>query len=285
VTRELSFVHLPMKPTRRRRAGFLFPPPPVFEDEVVDDIQKRILAEQALAAADRCLAARFTGAAFAYVAGSIMRGEGTAFSDIDLIVVFPSLERARRESFMQDGFPVEAFVHDPQTLAHYLHADADSGFPSMVNMVAAGTILGADIPRARTVQAQAARMLAAGPKPLAGGNYDMLRYQVTDLADDLRGQRPPEEVAAIAAQLYQKLADLILLGHGEWAGRGKWAPRLLRRLDAQLATEFEAAFVLAAEGDGARFLALVDRVLAMHGGRYFEGYRQDAPLEARRLEE
>lgn len=248
----------------------------------MDDIQNR---KRALAAADRCLAARFTGAAFAYAAGSIMRGEGTNFSDIDLVVVFPSLERAWRESFMQDGFPVEAFVHDRQTLAHYLHADADSGYPVMIDMVATGAILGADIERARTIQAKAARMLAAGPKPLAGGNGDMLRYQVTDLADDLRGARPPEEVAAIAAQLYQKLADLILLGHGQWAGRGKWAPRLMRKLDPELAAEFEAAFVLAAEGDGARFLALADRVLAMHGGRHFDGFRQDAPLEARRLEE
>ena len=248
----------------------------------MDDIQNR---DRALAAADRCLATRFTGVAFAYATGSIMRGEGTAFSDIDLVVVFPSLERAWRESFMQDGFPVEAFVHDRQTLAHYLHADVDSGYPVMINMVATGTILGADIDSARVVQAQAESMLAAGPKPLAGGAHDMLRYQVTDLADDLRGKRPPEEVAAISAQLYQQLADLILLGHGEWAGRGKWAPRLMRKLDLQLATEFEAAFVLAAQGDGARFLALADRVLAMYGGRHFEGFRQDAPLEARRLEE
>lgn len=248
----------------------------------MDDIQNR---ERALAAADRCLAARFTGAAFAYVAGSIMRGEGTAYSDIDLVVVFPSLERAWREAFMQDGFPVEAFIHDRQTLAYYLHADAESGYPVMIDMVATGAILGADIDTARAIQAQAARMLAAGPKPLAGPSGDMLLYQVTDLADDLRGTRPPQEVAAIAAQLHQKLADLILLGHGEWSGRGKWAPRRLRKLNAQLATEFEAAFVLAAESNGVRLLALADRALAMHGGRCFQGFKQNAPIEARRLEE
>jgi hypothetical protein len=262
----------------------LFPPVSAFEDEIVDDIQKHILAERALAAARHCVASRFAGAAFSYVAGSLMRGEGTAFSDIDLVVVFPSLERAWRESFTEDGFPVEAFVHDPQTLAHYLHQDADSGYPIMVNMIVTGSILGPDIDSAHVIQARAARMLAAGPKPLAGADYDLLRYQVTDLADDLRGTRPPEEIAAIAALLYQKLADLMLLGRGVWAGRGKWAPRLMREFDAQLAAEFDAAFSLAAAGDGTRFLALADRELALHGGRYFEGFRQDAPLEARRLE-
>nr|WP_205931313.1 nucleotidyltransferase domain-containing protein [Rhizobium leguminosarum] len=256
---------------------------PVFEDEIVDDIQKHVLAERALAVARHCIASRYAGAAFAYVAGSIMRGEGAVFSDIDLVVVFPSLQRAWRESFSADGFPVEAFVHDPQTLAHYFHQDADSGYPIMVNMVATGCIVGSDIDSARVIQAKAASMLAAGPKPPAGADYDMLRYQVTDLADDLRGARPPEEVAAIAALLYQKLANLILLGRGAWSGRGKWAPRLMKKLDAQLAAEFDAAFRLAAAGDGARFLALADRELALHGGRYFEGFKQDAPLEARHL--
>jgi hypothetical protein len=58
----------------------------------------------------------------------------------------------------------------------------------------------------------------------------------------------------------------------------------MKKLDAQLAAEFDAAFRLAVVGDGTRFLALADRELALHGGRYFEGFRQDAPLEARRLE-
>ncbi len=58
----------------------------------------------------------------------------------------------------------------------------------------------------------------------------------------------------------------------------------MRELDVQLAAEFDVAFRLAAAGDGARFLALADREVASHGGRYFGGYRQDARLEARRLE-
>ncbi|EJT04790.1 nucleotidyltransferase domain-containing protein [Rhizobium sp. CCGE 510] len=250
----------------------------------MDDVEKHILAARALAAARRCVASRFAGAAFAYVAGSLMRGDGTAFSDIDLVVVFPSLERAWRESFTEDGFLVEAFVHDEQTLAHYLHADAESGCPVMVTMVATGSIVGPDFDSAHIVQAKAANMLAAGPKPLAGASYEMLRYHVTDLADDLRGSRRPEEIAAIAAQLYQKLADLILLGRGAWTGRGKWAPRLIRELNAELAIEFDAAFRLAAGGDAARFLALADCELGLHGGRYFEGFRQQAPMEARRVE-
>ncbi|MBB4477734.1 hypothetical protein GGE46_000275 [Rhizobium etli] len=102
---------------------------------------------------------------------------GLAFSDIDLVVVFPSLERAWRESFTEGDFPIEAFVHDEGTLAHYLHADAESGYPIMVNMVATGSIVGPESERARLIQARAANVLAAGPKPFAGASYDMLRMK------------------------------------------------------------------------------------------------------------
>jgi hypothetical protein len=211
-----------------------------------------------------------------------MRGEGTTASDIDLVVVFPTLERAWRESFVQDGLPVEAFVHDPQTLKYYQHQDIANGAPIMVNMVASGTILGPEIEMARSIQAEAAEIIARGPAPLSGSRYDTLRYQVTDLADDLRGERPPAEIAALAAHLYPKLADLMLLGRGVWTGRGKWVPRLLRRLDSDLAETFERAFRLAVQGESAPLLALADTELASHGGPYFAGYRQEAPLEARR---
>ena len=250
----------------------------------MDIIDHDALASRALATAQKSLAGRFKGAAFAFVGGSIMRGQGTAASDIDMVVVFPHLERAWRESFMEDEFPVEVFVHDPQTLAYFLDAGLQNGFPVMINMVASGRIIGPDIELAQAMQSKAAEVISSGPKPLAGPEYDWLRYRISDLADDLRGDRPPEEIRAIAAHLYQPLADLMLLGRGAWTGRGKWAPRLLLRLDPNLAWRFDDAFRRAATGDGAPLLALADAELALHGGHYFAGHKQEAPLEARLTE-
>lgn len=241
------------------------------------------IAERALAVARKSLVSRFDGAALAFVSGSIMRGAGTPASDIDLVVVFPRLERAWRESFVEDGFPVEAFVHDPQTLAYFFHADAEGGRPIMAHVVATGTIIGADPDLARVLQAEAGAILARGPMPLGGSSYDRMRYLVSDLADDLRGDRPPAEIRAIATHLYQQLADLMLLGRGAWTGNGKWAPRLLARLDVGLAEAFDRAFEQAFAGNSAPLLALTEAELARHGGHYFAGYRQEAPLEARRL--
>lgn len=241
------------------------------------------LAERALVAARKILNRRFEGAALAFVSGSIMRGEGTLASDIDLVVVFARLERAWRESFVEEGFPVEAFVHDPQTLAYYFHEDAKGGRPIMAHVVATGRIIGAADDLRRALQAEAAEILARGPAPLEGPRYERMRYVVSDLADDLRGERPVAEIRAIAARLHQDLADLMLLGRGAWAGNGKWAPRLLSRLDGGLAEAFDRAFEQAFAGNSARLLALTEAELARHGGHYFAGYRQEAPLEARRL--
>ncbi|MCB8823281.1 nucleotidyltransferase domain-containing protein, partial [Microvirga rosea] len=177
------------------------------------------LRGQALNAAQRAFSNRFAEADFAFVAGSIMRGTGTVGSDIDLVVVFPSLERAWRESFEEDRFPVEAFVHDLETLSYFMDLDVKNGCPVMVSMVASGEVIGPEAVAGKRLQAAAQATLAKGPPPLSGPSYDALRYQISDLADDLRGERSPEEVFAIATALYQKLGDLILLGRGAWTGR------------------------------------------------------------------
>ena len=59
---------------------------------------------------------RYPNSDIIFLAGSVARGEGTATSDLDLVVVFQQLPAAYRESFQFEGWPVEAFVHDPETL-------------------------------------------------------------------------------------------------------------------------------------------------------------------------
>lgn len=236
--------------------------------------------DAALATAQKCFATRFDGASHMYAAGSIMRGEGTAFSDIDLVVIFPSLPQAWRESFVEDGFPVEAFVHDAETLAYFIDKDVESGAPVMVDMIANGTIIG-DKTEAAAMQQQARDILARGPKPLTTPQLDAMRYALSDLADDLRADGPMEEMATTAALLYPRLIDLILLGQQQWTGKGKWAPRLLRRSDGPLAALAADAFQAAVQGNGAKLLALTDQQLARHGGHCFDGYHAKAPGDAR----
>lgn len=238
--------------------------------------------EAALAVARKCLITRFRDASHLFVAGSIMRGEGNEFSDIDLVVVFPRLPRAWRESFIMDGFPIEAFVHDAETLAYFIEKDVESGAPIIVHMVANGVIVGEALEPANNMQQEARELLEKGPSPLSGEPYDTMRYFLSDLADDLRAERPANEAAALAALLYPRLIDLILLGRQQWTGKGKWGPRLLHRFDPGLADIAAKAFADAVQGNKAALLSLTDQELANHGGAYLDGYRVDAPVDARR---
>jgi predicted nucleotidyltransferase len=79
---------------------------------------------------------RYPDAAVAFAAGSLVRGEGTAYSDLDLVVVYQTLPAAYRESFRFQGLPVEVFVHDPETLEYFfIEMDVASGIPALPQMV------------------------------------------------------------------------------------------------------------------------------------------------------
>ena len=77
------------------------------------------MTQHIVAVANAIRAERYPDAAVMFAAGSIVRGEGTAFSDLDLVIVHGRLDRAYRESFRYDRVPVEAFVHDPETLGTF----------------------------------------------------------------------------------------------------------------------------------------------------------------------
>ena len=238
---------------------------------------------RALTTAQAIISERYPGADFAFVAGSIMRGEGTQFSDIDLVVIYRALPAAYRESFQFAGVPIEAFVHDPDTLEWFIDQDAARGRPGLFAMVAEGVVIGKRAPMARAMQSRIKARLAAGPPPLSPEQRESLLYRVGDLVDDLRAERTPAEQTAIGAGLYAPLAELSLRGRGCWNGAGKWIPRLLKQSAPELAARFEQAFTtLFTRGDTKAILALAEEEIARQGGPVFKGFRRDAPPTARR---
>ena len=217
------------------------------------------------------------------MAGSIMRGEGTAWSDIDFVVLYRALPAAYRESRLVGGIPVEMFVHDPATLGWFIDQDVMRGRPALLAMIAEGAIIGRKVAQARALQVKAAARLSAGPPPLTGEQRNALRYAITDALDDLRGKRSSAEMTAIGAMLYARLAELSLRGRRCWNGAGKWIPRLLEQADKMLAARYELAFsVLFSSGDPGAVLALGEAELALHGGPPFDGFRNDASPSARK---
>jgi hypothetical protein len=241
-----------------------------------------LTAEDVEHLAARVLAARYPDAEAGFAAGSIVRGQGAEGSDLDLVVLYDHLPNARRESFTFDGLPVDAFVHDGETLAWLFQGDLDSGKPAHLTMVAEARIVGPKPGAARRLQDRALKMLRDGPPPLSTEQLDQFRYLITCRVDDLRDRRDDREDVATGAWLYLVLADFVLRAQGQWAHTAKWIPRSLTAMDAELEAAFSRAFDdLFVRQDSAAVIAFAETVLAPFGGPLLEGYESQSPASAR----
>lgn len=239
-------------------------------------------ADEAAGLAQALLAERYPGAEAGFAAGSLVRGGATATSDLDLVVLFHRLPNAWRESFVFRGVPVDAFVHDPETLRAFFAKDVDAGRPAMLTMTVEGRIVGPRPECAQAVQGEARAILAKGPPPWAQATLDLHRYLITSRLEDLQDPRPWPEVLATGAALYPALSDFVLRAHGRWAATAKWIPRALGGFDPDLANRFDAAFAsLFERRDPGPLFDLADPILAPFGGRLFDGYRAEAGAEER----
>jgi Nucleotidyltransferase domain len=237
-----------------------------------------------LAIAARFLAREFPGSDCAFVSGSIMRGEGTKRSDIDLVVLFRKLPNAWRKSLVFESVPFECFVHDPGTMRWFFADGRESGDCSLAHMIATGTVLPNETTLSRRACSQARTLITRGPEPLRTKDAERLRYFITDLVDDLRDPRPRGERVACAAALYPLLAEAALRGGGAWMGKGKWIPRRLAEFDPALARRFDRAFDDFLIRDNAtRLIRLSAEILKPLGGPLWEGWRSDAPKTWRRF--
>ena len=241
------------------------------------------MLDKMIAAAIALRAQRYADAMAVLAAGSFVRGEATAYSDLDLVVVFPRLERAYRESFRFEDVPVEAFVHDPETLCYfYFEIDGPSGYPPLPQMVAEGVAIPEATDASQSLKREAEAFLAAGPPPLSAEDEQRRRYAISDLVDDLRDPRSNAEAVATGARLYEALADYHLRCNGKWSAKGKSIPRILKKADAELCDRYCKSFDELFRGDPNSVIQLVEDILRPRGGLLFDGYTSHAPTSGRK---
>jgi hypothetical protein len=239
----------------------------------------RIMTTSIIDTAQAIAADRFPDAAIVFAAGSLVRGEGTPSSDIDLVVVHRHIEAAYRESFRYGAYPVEAFVHDPETLNYFFfEVDRPAGVPSLPCMVTEGIEVPGPNDLSQQLKTLAQTLLDAGPPPLSKESRDRLRYTISDTVDDLRYPRSADEVMATGSVLYGELADYYLRTRGMWSAKGKALPRALQRADTHMAKRFSDCFAdLMVRQDATTAIKLCEDLLASDGGFLFDGYRSAAP--------
>ena len=220
----------------------------------------------------------FPEASLALVGGSIIRGEGTSTSDLDIVVISDREDAPLRASYVHEGRPVEVFVHTEESLPRWIAKDGERRRPSLARMVAEGVPLLGDPERIARVKHEAQSLLDRGPTPLTPEQVEDWRYSLTDLLDDFLGVESTEEEVFVANDLAVEIANFTLLLHGRWLGSGKWVPRALKRLDSALNDElFNALQSYYRTEDKEPLIRLAERVLNAAGGRLFEGYYRAAP--------
>ena len=228
-------------------------------------------------------AARYPGAKVIFLAGSLIRGDGTSTSDLDLVVVYEELDAAYRESFRHQRWPIEAFVHDPATLEYFFRSvDRPSGVPSLPNMVAEGIEIPEPSEFSKKLKGLAKEVIDQGPPPWSHEDRDHSRYVITDLVEDLKAPRSRQEAIATLLSLYSALANHYFRSKGLWSSKGKTIPRSLIAHDTDFARRFLSAFDAALTSQQTdHVIELASDLLSPDGGYLFDGYTRLAPEEWR----
>ncbi len=228
------------------------------------------------------LETKYPLAKFAFLAGSIIRGEGTAFSDLDIVIIFEDLPNAYRESFYFKDFPVETFVHTPETLNYFFELDAKERIPSLAQMVSEGIEVPGKTELSKTLKNLANETLKYPPQ-ITKEEIRIFQYWITDLIDDIREPRSKLELTAVGTRLYEAIADCYLRTNNLWSAKGKSIPRNLKKHSPEFYQDFTSSFEeLFALGKTEKIINLAENLLAPHGGFMFDGIRLDAPSDWRK---
>jgi len=213
----------------------------------------------------------FPGARAAWLGGSVVRGDASPTSDLDITVLLDGRPAPMRKSMQYGGWPVELFVHTEKSLAYFSDKDQQRRQPTMMRLVGESVVLLDTDGSGARLQAACQAEVAAGPKSLSTDELELLRYTITNLLDDF-ADASGDERTAIASVLWQDAARLLLSGAGRWFGTGKGLLRELVAYDESRAH----ALMDAVRAEDHRLVQEVDRILDAHGGRLFAGFQLSA---------
>ena len=215
------------------------------------------------------------------LAGSVLRGKGTDSSDLDIVVIYRNVKAAYRESFQSDGWPVEAFVHDLETLNYFFeNVEKPSGVPSLPSMVLEGVGIPGPSELLSRAKSLAQKAITEGPLVWNGEQIDRARYGITDLCDDMKTPRSSDELIGTATRLYEALTDFHFRSRNKWSAKGKSIPRRWGQESPELAAQFNYAFdQLFRAGNPSFAINFCEQILAPYGGWLFDKFKLEAPAE------
>lgn len=228
--------------------------------------------EQPIEAANRFVHTYFPNCKGALLAGSVVRGEATKTSDLDIIIFDNTIPSSYRESFVELGWPIEVFVHNLTSYKRFFEEDVARAQPSLPRMVTEGIIL-KDEGIVEAIKKEAKDLLDNGPEEWSDETLRTKRYFITDALEDFIGCSNREEEICIANALASLVSEFVLRTNQKWTGDSKWLVRSLRYYDVEFATYFMGTFdIFYKTGSKEEIISLVEKVLHPYGGKLFNGY-------------
>ncbi len=240
-----------------------------------------------LATIQKLIKERYADAKAVFWAGSVSEDSGTSTSDLDLVIVYEILPHAYREAFIYDGWPIDAFIHDLDTLRYFCgRLEASDGKPALINMILKGQEILPQNSVSIEAKAIADSALANGPDVWTKAQIDKERFLITDILDDIKSPKNKEEQITSAVHLFEPLLQFYFRTQKKWTASGKSLIRLLKQENPELVEEWTAAFkVLVQTGDSTAVETVVTKILEPHGGYLWDGFRSDVPADWKVLDE
>lgn len=244
--------------------------------------EKIFTSQDALRLAEEIRTTKYPDSAFCIASGSIIRGKGTILSDLDLIVVYSEINNARRESYFYKEMPIEAFIHDYETIQFFIYDDYNNASASMMNMITTGITIPFENDISNRLIAYARMLLDKGPSENTKQQNDFLLYRITDLVDDLRGDRSLLEQQNTLYTLYPLIGELALRKHHSFIASGKYLARYLEQYCPEVLPPLNKVMNAAHSGTfGKQEVQIIDDLIQSLGGFLFDGYAQPADPDKR----
>ncbi|MDG5471284.1 nucleotidyltransferase domain-containing protein [Jeotgalibacillus sp. ET6] len=217
---------------------------------------------------------KFPESEIVFLAGSASRGEETASSDLDIVIIDNSIISSYRESFVLYEWKIETFFHNATSYLNQFNKDKDTGRPILANMLAEGKAI-RDNGKSNEIKNNAKEFIKAGPNPLSESYIMASRYFIFDLLDDFTDTQNHQEALMTLNTISLQFADFILRINGQWTGRGKGLTRALRHFDKEIYKRyFEALDYYYIEKEKQPIIDFVNEFYAPLGGPLFNGFSQ-----------
>ncbi|SHJ84533.1 Nucleotidyltransferase domain-containing protein [Anaerobranca californiensis DSM 14826] len=212
----------------------------------------------------------------AILAGSVVRGESTETSDLDIVIINEGEEPPYRKSVIYQKWPIELFVYNQKAYKEQCQREVEKAKPFLLTMILEGIPIIDRDKNFHILKREGEEILKKGPRELSPKEIDNYRYTITTLLEDLKGSENHYEGIFIVNKLSMLLAEFIMRLNRRWIGDGKWAYKLLKEFDEEIADKFTESFSQFYSNDNKEhIIRFTEEILVPVGGLLFEGIKKE----------